>query len=228
MCLTPANQASPWLLFEAGALTKHMEGRACGLLLGDLGAADVSGPLAQFQHRQFNEKDCLALVKDINSKANSPLDDAQLVMIFDKWWPDLENAYQANLKSVSEAVAVPRRDDRDILEEILLRMRALESPGDRPSAGTVPIHSSASLLGNLFDSAAKPLVHSQRDLLHKIAKGKREGDAQQVERAIEDAEEGDLDTLVRAGFVRKLNDGQVRMHKIVGTYFAEKTQTDAS
>ena len=34
--LTAQNLTSPWLLFEAGALTKHVEGRACGLLLGPL------------------------------------------------------------------------------------------------------------------------------------------------------------------------------------------------
>jgi hypothetical protein len=43
LCLTQNNLTSPWLLFEAGALTKHIEGRACGLLIGSLKATDVSG-----------------------------------------------------------------------------------------------------------------------------------------------------------------------------------------
>ena len=126
LCLTLANLASPWLLFEAGALTKHMEGRACGLLLGGLRAADVSGPLAQFQHRTFAEEGVLSLVKDINSKAASPLNESQVAMVFAKWWPDLESAYNENLKAADKAASAPRREDREILEEILLRVRYLE------------------------------------------------------------------------------------------------------
>jgi len=49
LCLTPDNLNSAWLLFEAGALTKHAEGRACCLLFGGLRPADVSGPLSQFR-----------------------------------------------------------------------------------------------------------------------------------------------------------------------------------
>lgn len=221
LCLTPSNQASPWLLYEAGALTKHMEGRACGLLLGDLKAADVSGPLAQFQHRQFNREDCLALVKDINSKANSPLDDTQLAMIFDKWWPDLEVAYQENLKSKGEVASAPQREDRDILEEIVVRLRGIESSRGRPAADSVSISDSVPLLGKLLDTAAKSLAQAQQDLLYEIARGKQRGDAQQVDQAIEDAKDGDLDSLLRAGFVKRRLSGQVRMHKILVAYFSK-------
>src|SRR5437660_11976821 len=51
MCLTPDNVSSPWILFEAGALTKHLNEAACGVLFGGLAASDLTGPLAQFQHR---------------------------------------------------------------------------------------------------------------------------------------------------------------------------------
>jgi hypothetical protein len=61
LCLTSDNLNSAWLLFEAGALTKHVEGRACGLLIGMLRPVDISGPLSQFQHRAFSRDDFYAL-----------------------------------------------------------------------------------------------------------------------------------------------------------------------
>jgi hypothetical protein len=48
ICLTRDNTEKPWLLFEAGALSKSLEkGLVCTLLFG-LEPADIKGPLTQF------------------------------------------------------------------------------------------------------------------------------------------------------------------------------------
>jgi len=126
LCLTPESVHSAWLLFEAGALTKHAEGRACGLLIGSLKPTDISGPLSQFQHRAFSKDDFGALLKDINSKLDEPLEVKQLDLILDKWWPDIERDYQKALNIIpNEGKQVPR-DQQDILEEILNRIRVIE------------------------------------------------------------------------------------------------------
>jgi len=57
LCLTHESLKSPWLLFEAGSLVKHSHGRACGLVIGNLDATDFEGPLAQFQHRKYEQID---------------------------------------------------------------------------------------------------------------------------------------------------------------------------
>ena len=44
VCLTPENLASPWILFEAGALSKTKDAYVCTFLL-DLKPADVEEPL---------------------------------------------------------------------------------------------------------------------------------------------------------------------------------------
>ena len=125
MCLTASNISSPWVLFEAGALTKHMEGRACGLLIGELAPADVAGPLAQFQHRRFLEDDVKALIEDINAKLETPLPTQQLQMIFQKWWPDMISEYETVINAVEETSSTESgRGDRDILEEILSLSRS--------------------------------------------------------------------------------------------------------
>jgi hypothetical protein len=64
LCLSSSNLNAPWLLFEAGALTKQFDGKACGLLLGGLTPANITGPLAQFQHRLMEKPDFLQLLKD--------------------------------------------------------------------------------------------------------------------------------------------------------------------
>lgn len=49
LVITPENQEAPWLLFEAGALSKNLDrSRVCPLLFGGMEPTDVKGPLVQF------------------------------------------------------------------------------------------------------------------------------------------------------------------------------------
>jgi hypothetical protein len=52
ICLTPESQESPWLLFEAGALSNNEEARVYTYLFD---MQTVRDPLAQFQHTLANE-----------------------------------------------------------------------------------------------------------------------------------------------------------------------------
>jgi hypothetical protein len=57
ICLTSDNFNAPWILFEAGALSKNLDkSRVCPILF-DLDPADITGPLVQFQLTQFNKDD---------------------------------------------------------------------------------------------------------------------------------------------------------------------------
>ncbi|MCX6925141.1 MAG: toll/interleukin-1 receptor domain-containing protein [Verrucomicrobia bacterium] len=128
MCLTPENLKSEWLLFEAGALTKHLEGRVCGLLLKNLSPTDVKPPLGQFQHREFSPDGIKALLRDINSRTQNPLTPVQVDRVFEKWWPDLAKEYQRLLSEFGPAAPqVQRRSERELLEEILLKVRDLDT-----------------------------------------------------------------------------------------------------
>jgi hypothetical protein len=50
ICLTPENQGSRWLQFEAGALSKSLEGESRLIpYLIDMSVSDVEPPLAQFK-----------------------------------------------------------------------------------------------------------------------------------------------------------------------------------
>jgi hypothetical protein len=68
--ITPGNREAPWLLFEAGALSKRLsdKSRVCPYLL-DLKTTDVSKPLAEFQGVTANREGTLRLVKSINNSS---------------------------------------------------------------------------------------------------------------------------------------------------------------
>src|SRR2546423_894227 len=48
ICLTPENKNSPWLHYEAGALSHTLSDNRVYLYLIDLEPSEVSGPLSQF------------------------------------------------------------------------------------------------------------------------------------------------------------------------------------
>ena len=120
ICLTHDNTEKPWILFEAGALSKSIEkSRVCTLLF-NLEPTDVKGPLTSFQATKFIEGDFKRLVSTINSVAgDSKLDHAVLDNVFAMWWPRLEEQVNEIIKSHVESKEDGKRSDRDILEEIL-------------------------------------------------------------------------------------------------------------
>ena len=56
ICVTPENLGSPWILFEAGALAKSLQGAKVIPLLYGLEFSDVTGPLAQFQAKKLGKE----------------------------------------------------------------------------------------------------------------------------------------------------------------------------
>ncbi len=132
ICLTPDNVNEPWILFEAGALgTKFGRSKVCPLLWR-ISATDLKGPLSHFQSCALNADDMLRLVGDINKQLNSSISDERLVSTFELWWPKLEE----KLSSIHETAPLDSssgksRGDRDLLEEVLQRVRALKNSMDR-------------------------------------------------------------------------------------------------
>jgi hypothetical protein len=133
ICLTRDNTEKPWILFEAGALSKSLEqGRVCTLLF-DVEASDVKGPLTSFQGTRFVQEDFKRLFVAINGAAGeSRLETPVLEAVFDMWWPKLEKEITEILKSNSNVTKKERRSERDILEELLELTRMNSSRIGRP------------------------------------------------------------------------------------------------
>lgn len=102
LCVLRSNTASPWLNFEAGALSKSIGTSRVIPLLFDLKPAEMSGPLVQFQATTCDRGEIRKLVDSLNQAEDKPfLDDRRLTRLFDQFWPDMES----NLASLREEMA---------------------------------------------------------------------------------------------------------------------------
>jgi len=122
VCLTPENLLAPWILFEAGALSKTVERvRVCPYLFA-VQPADIKGPLVQFQSTPANKEGTLRLVHALNRGMGEPaLSPTHVDEAFEVWWPRLDQRLGAIPKAPSDST--PVRSDREILEELLELVR---------------------------------------------------------------------------------------------------------
>lgn len=126
ICLTKENLNAPWLMFEAGALSKSLEkSRVCPMLFG-IEPSDLAGPLVQFQATVFSKEEVLKFIKTVNQQLDSNSLEAKVIdSVFEKWWPDLEVRVLAALENGPPARDANVRSEREILEEVLALARTL-------------------------------------------------------------------------------------------------------
>lgn len=97
--VTQTNIDTPWILFEAGALSKIDDARIVPVLIGDLRKSQLSDPLAQFKAIRPKKESVLELLHNLNSVREKPLDKRELEDQYEKWWSDFE----AELQTASAA-----------------------------------------------------------------------------------------------------------------------------
>jgi hypothetical protein len=120
ICLTKDNVNKPWILFEAGALSKNFGKANVCTILFNLDNADLTGPLTSFQATKFDKTDFRKLLTTINNtSSDSKLESAVLNDVFEMWWPKLELKVKEILKTHVVSTADNLRSEREILEEVL-------------------------------------------------------------------------------------------------------------
>lgn len=161
ICLTDDNLQAPWLMFEAGALSKSMEKtRVCPMLFG-VETTDLAGPLVQFQAAPFSRDEVYKVIKTVNSQlGDSALDISVLESVFHKWWPDLDDRIQKIL-SKERKKGGELRTDRELLEEVLKITRTLYVRDQRE----IPIQRNKTQSSDLIIEAIKRLS----DLVTELA-----------------------------------------------------------
>jgi hypothetical protein len=151
ICLTQENLVAPWILFEAGALSKMTDAYACTLLL-DVVPADVKPPLGQFQHTSIAKDDVRRLIGTINKAVEKAgekaLTESVLDRVFETNWSSLE-AQLAKAASEKAPKKLKGREDRELLEEILDILRGQE----RRHAADIEMHHVTQLLATMRDYA---------------------------------------------------------------------------
>lgn len=125
LCITPENLNSQWVLFEAGALAKSMqEAKVIPLLFG-LDFSDVTGPLAQFQAKKFDQGGLSEVINSINGVAEAKEPEDRTKQRFALGWPQLEKAVE---EIPDQAPAEQHsRPHTEILEELVTGVRGLDS-----------------------------------------------------------------------------------------------------
>jgi len=130
VCITPENEASKWINFEAGSLAKQFEIAHVVPFLIDMKIADLAGPLSQFQATVGESRDDVRkLVGDINKASSGrAVAEDRLERAFTRSWPELERAFQG-IRAASPGEGVRHsveRSEAEMLEEILLLARKQE------------------------------------------------------------------------------------------------------
>ena len=125
ICVTRENVGSPWVLFEAGALAKSMQGSKLIPLLLDLDIRDITGPIAQFQAKKIDKAGVGEVIHSINQTANQAVPEARAKQLFEALWPEFEKRVIAIPKQPTAAKHT--RPQHEILEELVVSVRALDS-----------------------------------------------------------------------------------------------------
>lgn len=182
---TRDNLTAPWLLYEAGALSRRAaseEAYVCVLGVG-LDTADLGAPLSMHQFTKAEKDDIAKLLLTINSLLKRPLSEKTVRAQFDRWWGDLESAIlQANAPMSSTASPKSVRSDRELLEEIVGILRETRQAASLELLSTIGKYAYDSgpiSLASLVDNdllMAKPLYIKSgpvtyKPILEGLAKG---------------------------------------------------------
>lgn len=131
ICLAPDNLLSPWLNYEAGAITKSVNSRVCPILFG-VEKSDVKPPLSQLQLTSVDIQEFELLVGSINKAAGAPISIEAVREAVDVWWPRLKAELDAipipetSAELEPAEPAKPPIDIAEMIEEVLQRIRAVD------------------------------------------------------------------------------------------------------
>lgn len=127
VCITSSNLNKPWILFEAGALAKGLSSNRVCTFLVDLTPTDISDPLAQFNHTLPDKEGLWSLVRTLNNYLDEKkLSEKILENVFETYWPQFEESFEKILSETKDDTTVVKREDEDILSELLYMTRTLD------------------------------------------------------------------------------------------------------
>jgi hypothetical protein len=140
VCVTKSNQKGEWLNFEAGALSRNVEGmrELMPIFLIDIDeTSEVAGPMSAFQMSHATEADFLNIIKSLNSKKNGiRISEDILEEKVRAVWPKI-NKEILKVRESPESEAVEPIGDSDLIKEILDTVRSLATNTEDPSTSAM-------------------------------------------------------------------------------------------
>lgn len=138
LVITPENQHSPWMNFEAGALSKVVDGNEANLvvplLVGIERPTDVVGPIGQFQALRLTRDDVKSLVESIAARVD--VRQQTISERFDAFWDGFER--QITAINLDEKPREEARPTSDILDEVLDHVRAIRRDKGAAKSSVAP------------------------------------------------------------------------------------------
>jgi hypothetical protein len=138
LCVTRENKDAPWLLFEAGALSKGLtKSRVCPLLI-DLQTRDLPPPLSLFNLTLPDKEDVWKLIKTINgADGEKALPEDRLKKAYALWWPEFEKQLAVIRKEYKPSTPAVVRSTDDMIVEILEISRAVQRNIEKVNPGVI-------------------------------------------------------------------------------------------
>ena len=140
ICVTRDNLQTPWINFEAGALSKTVEKSKVCPLLFNMKRSEIQGPMLQFQSALCESAEIEKLMVSINSSLpeDEKLEEPRLKKVFVVWWPELERQLEAIGKEEplhpTPKSSPAKESTQAILEELLdlarTQTKLLHSPDE--------------------------------------------------------------------------------------------------
>ena len=166
ICLSKENFKNPWILFEAGAISKNIEKANVCPILFNIDTKEVKGPLAQFQLTVFNKIDFMRILNAINIKLDQPVSQKIFEKAYNQMWPELEEkinkvlskTYQTNEKSKS---------DHELLQELLDLTREIASSENKLGINSAVVEDLIDSLNELFSWVNNDKI-SNKSIIQKI------------------------------------------------------------
>lgn len=177
LCVTPGNVGQPWLNYEAGALSRHLDDpghRVVPYLLDFGSAGDLKPPLSQFNAVTADRAGTWKLIQTLNRLDQKPQPQDNLAETFEAFWPRFETELEQI--RISSAQPPARRSDSDKLDELLAIGNQLLRRGDTPDynawyrSTTAPVDSAEAgrrFVDQLLKTAGDRSVAETRDELSK-------------------------------------------------------------
>jgi hypothetical protein len=164
ICLTKENLEAPWIMFEAGALSKNIDNSKVCPILFEVDPSDIKGPLVPFQAAKFSKEEVRKVIKMINDELGEiSLSSDVLQSVFEMWWPQLTEKVDKILKETRVEKKKTSRSERELLEEILELTRVTTISKDRFFSDKI-ITIQPSLLSDFVQSYSK----LSNDIVHFI------------------------------------------------------------
>jgi hypothetical protein len=133
LCITRENVASPWVNYEAGALSKTPETSRVIPFLFEMRPSDIRGPLADLMGAIYergsanNKEEFYKLLGSLNSSQDPPyVAEAIFDATFERMWPEFElrlDALAAEAEQLAGEPAPKPPEVSEVLEEVLQAVR---------------------------------------------------------------------------------------------------------